>query len=267
MVVICGAPRTGKSTVAAYLARELAPAAVSVVSAPALARPSPADEKTARAQLRADVDRALALGGLVVVDAPNDIKGFRYELYCAARARRLPTCVVYCAAADAAAERAAGFEPPSAANRWERPLFVLPGARIAAEEAVDGFSAAVDLDVAAVAAALGVVPRRPAVRGIDRAAAPADPAYLSRLDAATRAVAAAVVAALPRAAPGDAVAAGAPGLSVVVGRRVSPADVHAARKQFLKLAATSEAARVAPEDAAAAFAQYLASHLAAEAPS
>jgi protein KTI12 len=51
-------------------------------------------EKTARATLSAAVIRALSPTNLVIVDALSYIKGWRYQLYCEAKAQRTGSCVV-----------------------------------------------------------------------------------------------------------------------------------------------------------------------------
>ncbi|KAI9216898.1 chromatin associated protein KTI12 [Blastocladiella britannica] len=107
---------------------------------------APASEKTARASLLSSVERLLSRDALVIADAMNYIKGFRYQLYCVARAMGTPHCVIHCAAtADMAREwnttRPAGqsyapqtfeelvtrYEEPDGKNRWDAPLiFAMP---------------------------------------------------------------------------------------------------------------------------------------------
>lgn len=53
-----------------------------------------AAEKETRGSLRAAVDHALNAKTVVVLDSLNYIKGFRYQLYCAARAESTQHCVV-----------------------------------------------------------------------------------------------------------------------------------------------------------------------------
>ena len=51
-------------------------------------------EKSARATLFAAVQRHMAIDTILIVDSLNYIKGFRYQLYCAARELKLRTCTV-----------------------------------------------------------------------------------------------------------------------------------------------------------------------------
>ena len=103
-------------------------------------------EKMTRGALRSACDRALhARGPCVILDSLNAIKGFRYELWCCARAQATRYCVVHVDASDDdveawnGARREGGnedayddailrdlcfrFERPIASNRWDSPLF------------------------------------------------------------------------------------------------------------------------------------------------
>lgn len=53
-----------------------------------------ADEKRARGALMSAVERLLSKDDIVIADSLNYIKGFRYQLYCVARAIGTPHCVV-----------------------------------------------------------------------------------------------------------------------------------------------------------------------------
>lgn len=51
-------------------------------------------EKNARAEEYSAVKRALGKDTIVIADGLNYIKGFRYQLYCEAKALQTPSCVV-----------------------------------------------------------------------------------------------------------------------------------------------------------------------------
>lgn len=51
-------------------------------------------EKDARAEEYSAVKRALGKDVIVIADGLNYIKGFRYQLYCEAKAVQTPSCVV-----------------------------------------------------------------------------------------------------------------------------------------------------------------------------
>uniref|UniRef100_A0A8D1KJ62 Protein KTI12 homolog n=1 Tax=Sus scrofa TaxID=9823 RepID=A0A8D1KJ62_PIG len=105
LVVFCGLPYTGKSRRAEELRRALAAEgrAVYLVDEAAVLGAEDATvygdsarEKALRGALRAAVERRLSRHDVVIIDSLNYIKGFRYELYCLARAARTTLCVVYC---------------------------------------------------------------------------------------------------------------------------------------------------------------------------
>jgi protein KTI12 len=58
-------------------------------------------EKFSRGLLKSAIDREVSVTDTIVIaDSLNYIKGYRYELYCIARALRLRTCCVYVEAPD-----------------------------------------------------------------------------------------------------------------------------------------------------------------------
>jgi len=102
-------------------------------------------EKPARATLFAAMQRQMGQDTILIVDALNYIKGFRYQLYCAAREFKLRVCTVYVVATPQLckgwnSERADGhgysaetfdnlitrYEEPSSMVRWDSPLFTVP---------------------------------------------------------------------------------------------------------------------------------------------
>lgn len=109
----------------------------------AAARP----EKDARAAFSSAIKRVLSRDAIVVADGMNYIKGFRYQLYCEAKAVQTPSCVVYVGVTPEKArelnERVrqqgnGGYDPetfenlvyryeePNGMNRWDAPLFIVP---------------------------------------------------------------------------------------------------------------------------------------------
>ncbi|KAG8518932.1 Protein KTI12 [Galemys pyrenaicus] len=105
LVVFCGLPYCGKSRRAELLRGALAAEGhtVYVVDDAAVLGAEDATvysdstrEKALRGALRAAVERRLSRHDVVILDSLNYIKGFRYELYCLARAARTPLCLIYC---------------------------------------------------------------------------------------------------------------------------------------------------------------------------
>ena len=104
-------------------------------------------EKDARATFSSAIKRALGRDTIVVADGMNYIKGFRYQLYCEAKAVQTPSSVLHvgttvgkCRELNTAALKNAsgGYEPdvfdnlvfryeePNGMSRWDSPLFVIP---------------------------------------------------------------------------------------------------------------------------------------------
>ena len=53
-------------------------------------------EKAARGTFYSAIQRVLSKDDIVIADGMNYIKGFRYQLYCEAKALSTPHCVVSC---------------------------------------------------------------------------------------------------------------------------------------------------------------------------
>ncbi|VDM32960.1 unnamed protein product [Hydatigera taeniaeformis] len=159
LILLCGYPCSGKTVVTMMLAGLLREqnldCAVEVISEAAVARaisPNDSSEQDPRIaiftnaslekQLRSQINSTLC----VLVDANNYIKGYRYEMYCVAKALRQQQAVVYCTTSEATCRannaQAARypqelftdlvnrFEPPNGVSRWDSPLYeiCLPGA-------------------------------------------------------------------------------------------------------------------------------------------
>jgi protein KTI12 len=103
-----------------------------------------AEEKKARSMLMSSVERLLNKDTVVIADAMNYIKGFRYQLYCVAKSLRTPHCIVHAAVPiqkarewhnnrkkeekydpDMFENLITRFEEPDSRNRWDSPLFTL----------------------------------------------------------------------------------------------------------------------------------------------
>lgn len=156
LVVICGQPCSGKSTSAKCLAEALGDAEsrpmVRIIDEASFhldRNQSYANmnaEKNLRGILRSEVDRSLSRDNIIIVDSLNSIKGYRYELWCLARAAGVRYCVVYCDVDETDCRKwneerkekgeplyddniledlVRRFEKPDRRNRWDSPLFEL----------------------------------------------------------------------------------------------------------------------------------------------
>ncbi|KAF4510285.1 hypothetical protein G6O67_002185 [Ophiocordyceps sinensis] len=114
---------------------------------PAHTRSANASEKDARAAAYGAVKRVLSDRDFVILDGPNYIKGWRYQLHCEAKAVRTPSCVLQIGCSPDTARRVnqgrlrdcpeEAYEPASWDNlvfryeepnpmaRWDSPLFTL----------------------------------------------------------------------------------------------------------------------------------------------
>jgi protein KTI12 len=100
-------------------------------------------EKMIKADVKSQALRKLNKNDLVIIDAGNYIKGYRYEIYCTTKSSRNCQCTIFCAVDK---ERSWGFnetrddqetkysreifdalwmryEEPNSSNRWDSPLF------------------------------------------------------------------------------------------------------------------------------------------------
>lgn len=268
LVIVCGEPCTGKSTVSQKLydyLKENGHNAI-IVGGKSLGYGVDAvtgEDDTTRALLRSSVEREIAHAGTVVIcDAPNEVRGFRYELHCISKARATPCCTIYCTVpttvsdawnqnqrddnrpkydADTLKDMRDRFEPPTKHNRWEKPLFTI------------GESGELPFDeiVAALFETDAPKPNMSTAEEVQSTAA-----NMHSLDSATREVVSAVLRAVnePSFVPGDSVSlAPVVAKSIVLHRKVGPAELGRLRRQFVRMSEGFASSLTNPADAFAAF--------------
>ncbi|KNA10984.1 hypothetical protein SOVF_139340 [Spinacia oleracea] len=158
LVVICGQPCSGKSTAAKCLAEALRDSestltvTVRVIDETFFhldrnqGYANMTAEKNIRGVLRSEVDRSVCKDNIIIVDSLNSIKGYRYELWCLARAAGVRYCVLYSDVVETDCRKwneerrekgeatydenifddlVTRFEKPESRNRWDSPLFEL----------------------------------------------------------------------------------------------------------------------------------------------
>ncbi|KAL6660657.1 hypothetical protein ACP70R_001692 [Stipagrostis hirtigluma subsp. patula] len=154
LVVMCGQPCSGKSAAAACLAAALRSSStdlsVRIIDESLLhlgRNDSYKDmvvEKNLRGVLRSEVDRSVSRDSIIIIDSLNNIKGYRYELWCLARASGIRYCVFFCDTevdhcrewnskrqdkgepsydCNIFEDLVRRFEKPDRRNRWDSPLF------------------------------------------------------------------------------------------------------------------------------------------------
>ena len=105
LIIISGKPCTGKTTFATLLVEYLKSRSNNQVNIELINEESlkinkldgyksSSDEKNTRGLIKSATNHKLNSECYVIVDSLNYIKGYRYELYCAARTFRTPHCVV-----------------------------------------------------------------------------------------------------------------------------------------------------------------------------
>ncbi|KAJ7400399.1 KTI12 chromatin associated [Pitangus sulphuratus] len=233
LVVLCGRPGSGKSRRAAELRAAL--------GGPERAAHVVSEAEGGRAALRAEVERRLSRRDVVIVDAGNELRSIRYELYCAARQAGTARCLLHCAGGGGGPDEPP-FEEPDPGCRWDRPLFTVSG-----EE---------PLPLGDIRAALFESAPPPPHRST-RAQPLQSGEFLHRLDRVTQDVLAAVMAAQSGGAlPGDTVRV--PGLAegLVLSRPVSLAELSRLRRQFISYTKMQPSDENMPQ-LASMFLQYL----------
>ncbi|XP_021718406.1 protein KTI12 homolog [Chenopodium quinoa] len=156
LVVICAQPCSGKSTAATCLAEALRNSEstlnVRIINETFFhldrnqGYANMTAEKNIRGVLRSEVDRSVSKDSIIIVDSLNSIKGYRYELWCLARAAGVRYCVLYSDVEETDCRKwnedrkekgeaaydenvfedlVRRFEKPESKNRWDSPLFEL----------------------------------------------------------------------------------------------------------------------------------------------
>ncbi|KAH8496562.1 hypothetical protein Peur_054824 [Populus x canadensis] len=156
LVVICGQPCSGKSTAALCLSVALkeseSSSTIRIIDEASFhldrnqSYANMTAEKNLRGVLRSEVDRSVSRDNIIIVDSLNSIKGYRYELWCLARAAGIRYCVLFCDAEETQCKKwneqrrekceatyddtifedlIRRFEKPDRRSRWDSPLFEL----------------------------------------------------------------------------------------------------------------------------------------------
>ncbi|KAJ6662543.1 hypothetical protein lerEdw1_011680 [Lerista edwardsae] len=228
LVVLCGLPGSGKSRRAEELREALGSEEGGERRVFVVAEAEAAGGGGGRAALRAEAERLLSRRDVVVVDAGNELKSFRYELYCLSKHAGTPHCLVFCPGGAARPDQPP-LEPPDSRNRWDWPLFTASA------------DAAEPLPLPEIRAAL--FERRPPPPNQSTRTQPLQAAgFLHQLDRLTQDVLAALMAAQRNGVqPGQFVPVAVGGLSqeargLILNRPVSLAELSRLRRQFLSYA-------------------------------
>eukprot|EP00873_Tetraselmis_striata_P043594 jgi/Tetstr1/463858/TSEL_008670.t1 len=276
LVVLCGHPASGKSGLAGALADALRAAGREVMvvgeESAALDRnvayQDSVAEKQARGALKSAVEHAVTRSRVVIFDSLNNIKGYRYELWCIARSCGTRYCMLHCAtdAATAAGWNAARaeagepayrpeifedlagrFEAPEPRNRWDSPLFVAHPTGKAQGPSRPRPPPAPHYPGPSVAAPSGQQ-GTPAAAALQPTTATSNPALaatnlLAEMDRATQEVVVAVLGSGGASSSGAVeLGEGLPRLELP--RQMTASELRRHKRDFLRLATKNQSARV-----------------------
>lgn len=281
LVVICGQPCSGKSKAALSLAESLKESLelkqqVRIIDEDYLhldrnqSYANMPSEKNLRGVIRSEVDRSLSKDTIIILDSLNNIKGYRYELWCLARAAGIRYCVVYCDVEEDDCRKwnrdrrergevnyddlifedlVRRFEIPDRRNRWDSPLFELKSRDSASAsvvgDAVDYITKKVDSKTRDVKILQPTI--------ATQASRFSDANSLYELDKATQEVTNAIAEAQSRALgmlPSNAISVGKDLPPINLSRSVGLPELRRLRRTFIKLTGqTSLSGRPPPSDA------------------
>lgn len=282
LVVICGQPCSGKSRAALCLAEALkeieSKQLVRVIDEASFhldrnqSYANMPAEKNLRGVLRSEVDRSLSKDSIIIVDSLNNIKGYRYELWCLARAAGIRYCVVYCDVEETHCRKwneergekeeanyddtifkdlVRRFEKPDRRNRWDSPLFELWPYK----DGIEKFSAAIQDAISYLTKKVDSKTRdvkilQPTIATQNTRFSDANSLY--ELDKATQEVTNAIVEAQSQALGGpiNGVSVGKDLPTINISRSVGLPELRRMRRTFIKLTGqTSLSGPPPPSDA------------------
>ncbi|XP_069157457.1 protein KTI12 homolog isoform X2 [Procambarus clarkii] len=246
LLLLSGFPSSGKTTraheIKSYLENEKTKTVVIVSEGDLLEKEKneifsdSTREKDIRCALKADVLRLLNKEDVIILDAANYIKGYRYELYCASKQIKTTQCLVHCLApieqawtwnlARPEAEQytreafdglVMRYEAPNSSNRWDSPMFtVLPEDSPPCESIYNAL----------------YLCKPPPPNQSTQTQPLSSTNFLFELDRTTQEVAGCVMSAQKTLVPGDTIKV--PG----VGESVTLAEITRARRQFISYTKT-----------------------------
>nr|CAG4636361.1 EOG090X0A11 [Eubosmina coregoni]SVE69940.1 EOG090X0A11 [Eubosmina coregoni] len=273
LIIFTGFPASGKSTRAQqlrdYFSSNMSSKKVTILSENDIAKKKndvhadAGKEKELRATLKSEMQRLVSQEDLLILDAGNYIKGYRYELYCIAKSYKTTQCTIHCDLAPEVAwdqninRNADGqysreifdallmrFEPPDGRNRWDSPLFTIQIEDV--------------LPFQEISAAL--FERKAPTPNLSTQSLPLTSTnFLYELDCVTQEIVNRVVEAQKTAMIGDEVCIPNSSEKILLKRRYQLAELSRVRRQFISFAKTHPVDDI--PRLAAMFSQYLTSNL------
>jgi len=194
-------------------------------------------EKELRSTLKSEVQRIINKDDVLILDAPNYIKGYRYELYCVSKSAQTPQCIIYCATTAELASRwnegrqekerytqevfdglVMRFEAPEDRNRWDSPLFIVtPGDELPYDQIHDA-----------------LFHRKAPPPNLSTLSQPLSATnFLHELDAVTQSVIATIVEHAKTGVPGDLITIPGASDKLTLSRLVPLPELQRLRRQFI----------------------------------
>lgn len=216
------------------------------------------NEKNHRAYLKSETQKYLNKDTLVIIDALNYIKGYRYELFCVTKSAQTPHAVLWCDVSrekvlelncskpeaerypeTLVSELVMRYEEPNGQARWDSPLFIVQ---------VDG-----EVDTDQLDAALFKSKAPPP--NMSTVAQPLQPTnFMYELDKVTSEVVKHIITSQRESMPGDKIKVPGAG-EIYLGKHCTMAELNKIRRQFvsyMKMNPTSDCSKLS-----AMFLQYM----------
>jgi len=230
-------------------------------------------EKNTRGMIKAAVERDLSKQCIVVCDSLNYIKGYRYELYCIARAVGTPSCVVWVHTerdqtrqfneenqnesakwnTTILDELMMRFEEPNSSRRWEKPTYSVLNGELPFEDIF----------------ALVTSKYTSAINAATQQQKLSDTNYLHRLDVVTQELIKAILERQEEISLGNPIKVPNSNRTVNCSRKLTVAELRRLRKQYVKFVGALVQTKASfgnqtTEEIATAFIDFLNTQIAAQ---
>ncbi|KAI8899553.1 chromatin associated protein KTI12 [Globomyces pollinis-pini] len=200
-------------------------------------------EKIARGNLMSAVERLVSREDIVICDSLNYIKGFRYQLYCIARAMGTPCCSLLCGISkeealnrnlqtntykhDQCDNLCTRFEEPDGRNRWDAPLFIV----ISEDASLEDISNKISTDIIDAA-----ILKKPPAPNLSTVVKPLfETNYLTELDKTTSDILDTVIEAQKNGRSGNIKVPKSTAPVVLPSRNITLAELRRIKRQYLHI--------------------------------
>ncbi|KAJ3000065.1 hypothetical protein HDV02_000713 [Globomyces sp. JEL0801] len=193
--------------------------------------------------LMSAVERLVSREDIVICDSLNYIKGFRYQLYCIARAMGTPCCSLLCGISkeealnrnlqtntykhDQCDNLCTRFEEPDGRNRWDAPLFIV----ISEDASLEDISNKISTDIIDAA-----ILKKPPAPNLSTVVKPLfETNYLTELDKTTSDILDTVIEAQKNGRSGNIKVPKSTAPVVLPSRNITLAELRRIKRQYLHI--------------------------------